>query len=47
MSPYIKKEDRPDIEDIVDVYAYHLKCDGHLNSLSASVFKADAYQWWN
>jgi len=38
MSPYIKKEDRPDIEDIVDVYAYHLKCDGHLNFFICKLF---------
>jgi len=38
MSPYIKKEDRPDIEDIVDVYAYKLKCDGHLNFFICKLF---------
>ena len=38
MSPYIKKEDRPDIEDIVDIYAYHLKCDGHLNFFICKLF---------
>ena len=36
--PYILQEDREDIEDIVDVYAYHLKCDGHLNFFICKLF---------
>ena len=35
--PYIK-EGRNEIDDIVDVHAYHLKCDGHLNYFIAKLF---------
>ena len=35
--PYIK-EGRSEIDDIVDVHAYHLKCDGHLNYFICKLF---------
>ena len=36
--PYIKQEDREDIDIIVDVNAYHLKCNGHLNYFICKLF---------
>lgn len=36
--PYIKKEEREEIDEIVALYAYHLKYDGHLNYFLAKLF---------
>lgn len=37
--PYIPdKGEREEIDNIVGLYAYHLKCDGHLNYFLAKLF---------
>jgi len=36
--PYIKKDLRKDIDEIVDTYAYHLKADGQLNYFICKLF---------
>ena len=36
--PYIEPKEREDIDIIVDVNAYHLKCNGHLNYFICKLF---------